>query len=76
MTKEISRLYGMDSKKFNEYLKEIIRDIEQHMLILEEIKVTLENEQTKDKKIHPSFKYQSPDAWFVPTHSQKTNHVK
>ena len=75
MTKEISKAYGMDSEKFNDYLKEIINDIEEHMLLLEEIKSIIENELTKDKKKHPSFKYQSPDAWFVPTHSQRTNHV-
>ena len=75
MTKEISKAYGMDSEKFNDYLKEIINDIEEHMLLLEEIKSIMENELTMDKKKHPSFKYQSPDAWFVPTHSQRTNHV-
>lgn len=75
MTDEINKLYGMDSKKFSNKLKEIVRDIEEHIRLLQEVNSIIENEQTKDKDKHPSVKYQTPDAWFVPTHSQKEEHV-
>ena len=75
MTDEINRLYGMDSKKYSNKLKEIIRDIEEHIRTLQEVKSIIENEQAKNKEKHPSVKYQTPDAWFVPTHSQREDHV-
>lgn len=75
MTDEINRLYGMDSQKYSKKLKEIIKDIEEHIRLLQELKNIIENEETKNKKKHPSVKYQTPDAWFVPTHSQREDHV-
>ena len=75
MSNEIEKVYGIDSKECNKQLRETIRDIEEHIRVLEEITSTIEFEQTKDKKGHPSFKYQTQDAWFVPTHSQREEHV-
>ena len=75
MCNEIKKCYGMNSHKFNELLNEIAQDIEEHIILLEEIKKIVEQEQNKDKKNHPLFKYQSPDAWLTPSHSQKTGHV-
>ena len=75
MSKQISNLYGMDSKRFNDLLNEIVQDIEENISLLEDVKYLVEQEQVKDKKEHPTFKYQSPDAWLTPSHSQKTGHV-
>ena len=75
MRNEIKKYYGMNAHKFNELLNEIVREIEEHIVLLEEIKKIVEHEQQKDKKKHPLFKYQSPDAWLTPSHSQKSGHV-
>jgi len=75
MSNEISRIYGMDSKQFNNLLNEMVRDIEENIHLLEEVKHTVEQEYDEDKKHHPTFKYQSPDAWLTPSHSQKSGHV-
>ena len=75
MTDEINSLYGMDSKKYNKKLKIISRDIEGHIRLLREVENIIETEQTKSKKKNPSVKYQTPDAWFVPTHSQREDHI-
>jgi len=66
MTNEISRLYGMELSKFDELLNEIVRDIEEHIEVLETIKRTLLEEQNKNQEKHPVFKYQNPDAWITP----------
>jgi hypothetical protein len=65
----------MDSKQFNNLLNEMVRDIEENIHLLEEVKHTVEQEYDEDKKHHPTFKYQSPDAWLTPSHSQKSGHV-
>ena len=66
MSNEISRLYGMELSKFDELLNEIVRDIEDHIEVLETIKHTLLEEQNKNQEKHPVFKYQNPDAWITP----------
>lgn len=66
MSNEISRLYGMELSKFDELLNEIVRDIEEHIEVLETIKRTLLEEQNKNQEKHPVFKYQNPDAWITP----------
>jgi len=66
MSNEISRLYGMELSKFDELLNEIVRDIEEHIEVLETIKRTLLKEQNKNQEKHPVFKYQNPDAWITP----------
>ncbi len=75
MSQEITKFYGMDAKKFNELLEAMVQDIEKNIDLLEEIKTEIEKQQNKDKKTHPAFKYQSPDSWITPSHSQKTKHV-
>ncbi|MEJ2126243.1 MAG: hypothetical protein P8X87_01130 [Candidatus Bathyarchaeota archaeon] len=75
MSQEITKFYGMDAKEFNQMLQEIVQDIEKHIHLLEEIKTKIEEQQNKNKKKHPTFKYQSPDSWISPSHSQKTKHV-
>ena len=71
MSNEITKLYGMDSQKFNDLLNEIIQDIEENIHLLEDIKNIIQNEQNKNKKKNPLFKYQTPDAWLTPSHSQQ-----
>ena len=66
MSNEISRLYGMELSKFDELITEIVRDIEDHIEVLETIKRTLLEEQNKNQEKHPVFKYQNPDAWITP----------
>lgn len=75
MSREISKFYGMDAKKFNQMLREMVQDIEKHIHLLEEIKMKIQELQNKNKRRHPMFKYQSPDSWLTPSHSQKTKHV-
>lgn len=75
MCNEIKKCYGTKSHTFNEMLNEIVQDIEEHIRLLEEIKRIVEDEKNKGKGKHPLFKYQSPDAWLTPSHSQKTEHV-
>ncbi len=75
MSQEITKFYGMDAKKFNELLQSIVQDIEKHIHLLEQIKTEIEKQQNKNKKTHPVFKYQSPDSWITPSHSQRTKHV-
>ena len=66
MSNEISRLYGMELSKFDELLNEIVRDIEEHIEVLETIQRTLLEEQNKNQEKHPVFKYQNSDAWITP----------
>jgi hypothetical protein len=73
MPNEINKSYGMDSQKFNDLLSEMVQDIEEHILLSEEIKIIIEHELNKDKKNHPVIKYQSPDAWLTPSHSQRND---
>ena len=73
MPNEINKFYGMDSQKFNDLLNEMVQDIEEHILLSEEIKIRIEHELNKDKKNHQIIKYQSPDAWLTPTHSQRND---
>jgi hypothetical protein len=65
----------MDGKEFNQLLQGMVQDIEKHIHLLEEIKTEIQKQQNKNKKKHPAFKYQSPDSWVRPSHSQKTKHV-
>jgi hypothetical protein len=71
LSNEITKLYGMASQQFNELLNEIIQDIEENINLLENIKNIIQNEQNKNKKKNPLFKYQTPDAWFTPSRSQQ-----
>ena len=75
MSREISKFYGMSGKEFSDFLNDMVREIEEHILLLEEIKSKIEQHQNKGKNKQPQFKYQTPDAWFMPSHSQKTGHV-
>jgi hypothetical protein len=75
MSQEITKFYGMDAKEFNQLLQGMVQDIEKHIRLLEQIKTEIEKQQNKNKKTHPVFKYQSPDSWYSPGHSQKTKHV-
>ena len=75
MCNELSKCYGMNANKFNELLNDIVHDIEEEINTLEDIKRIIEHEQQTEKKKHPLFKYESPDSWFTPNHSQKTGHV-
>jgi hypothetical protein len=65
----------MSGKDFSEFLNDMVREIEEHILLLEEIKSKIEQHENKGKNKQPQFKYQNPDAWFMPSHSQKTGHV-
>jgi hypothetical protein len=71
LSNEITKLHGMASQQFNELLNEIIQDVEETIYLLESIKKIIHNEQNKNKKKNPLFKYQTPDAWFTPSHSQQ-----
>jgi hypothetical protein len=71
LSNETTELHGMASQQFNELLNEIIQDIEESIYLLEDIKSIIHNEQNKNKKKNPLFKYQTPDAWFTPSHSQQ-----
>jgi rubrerythrin len=75
MSQEITKFYGMDANEFNQLLQGMVQDIEKHIDLLEQIKTEIEKQQSKNKKTHPVFKYQSPDSWYSPGHSQKTKHV-
>lgn len=75
MSNQITKFYGMDGKEFNQLLQRMVQDIEKHIHLLEEIKTEIQNQQNKNKEKHPVFKYQSPDSWTRPSHSQKTKHV-
>lgn len=75
MSEKITKLYGIDGKEFNHLLETMVQDIEENIHLLEEIKTEVEKEQNKNKKEHPAFKYNSPDAWLTPSHSQKSRHV-
>ena len=67
MSKEISRLYGMDFLEFNDLLNGIAKDVEKHIQLLEIIKEIIANEQEEDDQVmHQMFKYQRPDAWVTP----------
>jgi hypothetical protein len=71
ISSEITKLHGMASREFNKLLKEIIHDVEETIYLLEDIKKIIHNEQNKNKKKNPIFKYQTPDAWFMPSCSQQ-----
>ena len=75
MSEKITKLYGIDGKEFNHLLETMVQDIEENIHLLEEIKSEVEKEQNKNKQKHPIFKYQSPDSWATPSHSQKSKHV-
>ncbi len=74
MNKEITETYGIDFRSKKDALDSIINDEQQHINYLLEIYETLKKKHTKTDT-HPEFKYQNPDAWWTPSHSQKTGHV-
>jgi rubrerythrin len=74
MHKEISEKYSIDLSSQKDVLDSIISDEKQHINYLLEIHEKLKTKQPKAKN-HPEFKYQNPDAWWIPSHSQKTKHV-
>ena len=74
MDKEISEKYSIDFNSKKDILDSIISDEEQHINYLLEIYEKLKNKHPKMKS-QPEFKYQNPDAWWIPNHSQKTEHV-
>jgi len=74
MDKEISEKYSIDFSSKREVLDSIIRDEEQHINYLLEIFEKLKNKHPKTKN-QLEFKYQNPDGWWTPSHSQKTEHV-
>jgi hypothetical protein len=71
LSNEITKLHGMASREFNKLLKEIIHDVEETIYLLEDIKKIIHDEQSKNKKKNPLFKYQTPDAWLTPSPSQQ-----
>jgi hypothetical protein len=74
MSKEISEKYGIDVNSRKDVLDTIIIEEKQHSYYLFEIYETLKKNSNKPD-YHPEFKYQNPDAWLTPNHSQKTEHV-
>ena len=74
MNKEIAEKHGIDFSLKMDVLDSIIADEKQHINYLYEIHEALKEKNTKNDK-HPEFKYQNPDAWWTPSHSQKTEHV-
>ena len=74
MSKEISEKYGIDVSSRKDVLSMIIDDEKQHTHFLFEIFEILKKKSKKPDS-HPEFKYQNPDAWLTPSHSQKTGHV-
>jgi len=72
MNKEITETYGIDFRSKKDALDSIINDEQQHINYLLEIYETLKKKHTKTDT-HPE--YQNPDAWWTPSHSQKTGHV-
>ncbi|MBT8172013.1 hypothetical protein KJN74_03995, partial [Candidatus Bathyarchaeota archaeon] len=71
MSNTLSKFYGNGSKKFYDLLNEMVLDIEENILVLEEIKRILQKESHINQKKDPIFKYQAPDSWFIPSHTQQ-----
>ena len=71
MSDILSKFYGNGSKKFNDIINEMVQDIEDNIILLENIKKTIHHEINKKNKNTPIFKYKTPDAWFIPSHTQK-----
>jgi hypothetical protein len=65
MSKELSQMYGMNLKDFNDHIMTIAQQVEEHIELLEEIKAKIEQSTSKKPDVvhHPLFKYQTPDAW-------------
>ena len=74
MSKEIHEKYGIDVNSIKDVLDAIIIDEKQHAYYLFEIFESLKKNRKKVDS-NPEFKYQNPDAWLTPSHSQKTEHV-
>ena len=74
MSEEISENYGVDVSSVKDALNSIIMDEKQHAYYLFEIYEILKKNSKKPDS-SPEFKYQNPDAWLTPSHSQKTEHV-
>ncbi len=74
MSNEISEKYGIDLSSIKDVLDAIIMDEKQHAYYLFEIYEILKKKSKKPDS-SPEFKYQNPDAWLTPSHSQKTEHV-
>lgn len=74
MDKEISEKYSIDFSSKKDILDSIISDEQEHINYLLEIYEKLKKKQSKTNN-HSEFKYQNPDAWWTPSHSQKTEHV-
>jgi len=72
MSEEISETFDVNSRK--KILNSIINDEKRHTNYLLEIYEILKK-NSKNKESHPEFKFQNPDAWWVPSHSQITKHV-
>jgi len=74
MSKEITEKYEIDVNSRKDVLNTIINDEKQHANFLFEIYEILKKKSKKPDS-HPEFKYQNPDAWLTPSHTQKTGHV-
>ena len=74
MHDEISEKYGIDISSQKEVLESIIKDEKQHTSYLFEIYEILKKKSKKPDS-QPEFKYQNPDAWLTPSHSQKSEQV-
>lgn len=74
MSKEIHEKYGIDITSIKDVLDAIIIDENQHTYYLFEIFESLKKNR-ENPETNPEFKYQNPDAWLTPSHSQKTGHV-
>jgi hypothetical protein len=69
MQKEISQIYGIHLEDFNTQITQIANQVEEHIELLEDIKLKIaqnENNNKKDDVNHPVFRYQSPDSWITP----------
>ena len=72
--KEISRMYGMAFEDFKDHMVEFAHQVEDHILLLEEVKTKIvQNTRKKDEVHHPVVKYKSPDAWYQPRASLYCN---
>ncbi len=74
MHDEISEKYGIDISSQKEVLESIIKDEKQHTRYLFEIYEILKKKSKKPDS-QQEFKYQNPDAWLTPSHTQKSEQV-
>jgi hypothetical protein len=69
MSKELSQMYGMNLKDFNDHIMTIAQQVEEHIELLEEIKTKIAQSTPKKEDVmhNPMVRYQRPDAWYQST---------